>query len=163
MKKLLIVALLLSGCGKIVPLYGNKDKLYDETAHIYINPIDGIYGQILRNELMNKLMPYGMSSDTEYVLDVETKEPEIIGQGVNVDDNPTLYKMSVEAEYCLLRTVDQDIDKELFCDVAEGIKSYNVLPQIYGTETSEESARKEIMQVIAKDIANRVTIHFKAN
>ncbi len=75
MAALLPVALALGGCG-FRPLYGSRGNAPGavELAAVTVGPIADRLGQILRNDLTERLSPLGESFEPRYRLDAKLSE-----------------------------------------------------------------------------------------
>lgn len=164
MKSFVILSFLfiVSSCG-FQPLYASRENLLPkqdkavtmEIAKIYVNPIENYIGMIMRQELRSLLSPQGVKKK-EYSLSVTNKRRLISEQGIRSDNIPTRITIGYDTEYVLRKG-----NEIIFSDQAFAQSSYNVLSNAYSTDTSEKKVEERLIQLIAKDIALRITVFFK--
>lgn len=163
MKQIIIIIIInllfLTGCG-FSPLYSSKskkDNIFIETSKIKINPIDGIKGQILRNELYQELAPYGIKG-SKYILDVSLAKSKTNNQVYDDFDNPTYAAISKKANFCLK---ESNNEKNLFCDNVVANSSFDISDSIYTVNKSKDYVENNIIKILTKDIADRIRMYYK--
>lgn len=156
------MALGLGGCG-FEPLYGRREdggSAAAELAAIRIAPIADRTGQLLYNELRDRLNPRGKPATPLYILRVtlvETRE-ELAFRG---DETATRANLLLTANYVLQRAASQGGSGEEVT-VAKGesrvTASYDILESQYATLVSIDDARGRAVQVLGDDIQARLAV-----
>lgn len=158
---LLALALpLLAACG-FEPLYGNRDAdgnaAFNEFHQTKVATIAERPGQVLRNELLDRLNYRGEPAKPVYELRVELKEEqrEVL---VRSDEVATATDLTMTASWRLLNAAD---GKVLNTGTTRSINRFNVLASPYATIASTEDARRRAARQIAEDIRVRLAIYFR--
>ena len=156
---LLVLVTLLYGCG-LRPLYlkGKQNPQPDLTA-IEIRPIVDRKGQILRNLLLDQLMPKGPSAHPAYVLYV-TVDVSLTNLGIRRNDRATRALMQVTATYSLKRKQDE---AQLFSGTSRASSGYDILDSNFATLVAEKDALQHSMETIAQDINLRLSLLFSSD
>lgn len=161
MKKiwLLLLALFgLSACG-FTPLYANDPEIRETLSRIYIEPIDGVAGIKLRNQIETKLFKTRATRklDPLYTLKVKlsSKEKEM---AIRPDETATLISSTHTADITLTERASK---KVLLTDKFNVTTSRNVLSDPYATVTSQEAGLDRSINILAGDISVRLTLFFK--
>ena len=150
---------LLAGCG-FQPLYGNGRGgagATPEMAQISIPPIPDRAGQMLRNELRDRLVPTGLPDKPRWRLDVsfkETKNDLVILR----DATATFAKYVGDAKWVL---VDLATDAPVTKGQSRRIASYSISSSEFASLQAEEDARRRVVTGIAEDIRLRLGLFFK--
>jgi LPS-assembly lipoprotein len=150
---------LLAGCG-FQPLYGSGrggPAATPEMAQISIPPIPDRAGQMLRNELRDRLVPTGLSDKPRWRLDVsfkETKNDLVILR----DATATFAKYVGDAKWVL---VDLATDAPATKGQSRRIASYSISSSEFASLQAEEDARRRVVTGIAEDIRLRLGLFFK--
>ena len=158
---LMLPLLALSACG-FEPLYGNReqpgDAVFNDFHQIKIATIPERSGQMLRNELLDRLNYRGEPTQPLYELKVDLSETEreVL---VRQDEVATAVDLTLLAKYRLL---DRKDGKELAGGAVRSIVRYNVLASPYATLNSAEDARRRAARQIAEDTRARLAIHFNS-
>ena len=151
----------LAACG-FEPLYGNRDApgdaVFNDFHQIKIATIPERTGQMLRNELLDKLNYRGEPSQPRYELKVSVKE-ERRDVLVRSDELATAADLTLTASYEL---VDRSNNAVLAKGSPRSINRYNVLASPYATIASAEDARRRASRQLAEDIRTRLAVYFTA-
>ena len=149
-----IASVALAGCG-FRPLYGETSEAAPAAlAEVAIDRIDDRVGQMMRNQLLDKINPRGAPSRPKYLLTVKlTESTERIG--LRQDATATRVNLRMNATY-QLRRVDGGV---VFRSTSAFTGSYNVLLNDFATLSSENDARRRVVQDLSEEIKNRVAIH----
>jgi len=157
---LLLPALSLAGCG-FQPLYGSRSAggpaALPEMAQIYIPPIPDRAGQLLRNELRDRLTPTGLPDKPRWRLDIslrETKTDLVILR----DATATFAKFVGDAKWVL---VDLANDTPAARGQVTRRASYSISSSEFASLQAEEDARRRVVTGIAEDIRLRLGLYFK--
>lgn len=153
----LLIAL-TAGCG-FQPLYGGgkKGQASTELASISIQPIADRMGQLLRNELLDLINPYGTPSRPLYRLDITMVESKS-ELAVKKSEIATRANLRIMASYVLY---DQNTGLSVFSGNSAVVGSYNVLDSEYATLVAENNARSRVIPEIARDIQTRLSAYFR--
>lgn len=146
---------LLQGCG-FKPLYGTGD---DSTtallAQVKIVPIAERSGQLLYNDLRERMNPKGVPGDPLWILtvDLDEDQDELL---IAPDETATRANIIQRAEYTLTRVADDQIVLSGKSQITTG---YNILQNQFATLNSELDARARGVGQIAYEIATRVAVY----
>jgi LPS-assembly lipoprotein len=153
------LALPLAACG-FEPLYGNRqqsgDATFNDFHQIKVATIPERSGQMLRNELLDRLNYRGEPSQPRYELKVSLREErrEVL---VRADEVATAVDLTINAKYEL---VDRANGAVLSTATPRAIMRYNVLASPYATLSSAEDARRRAAKQLAEDIRARLAVYF---
>ena len=148
----------LAGCG-FQPLYADRSaggSVGGDVATVRIAPIPDRIGQILRNELVDRLNPSGEPADPRFALEarVAVTEREL---GIRKDETATRTSLRFRSTFRLRDTNSGAI----VCSSRAGtVTSYNIVDSEYATIASERAARRRGLILIADRIALRVAAYF---
>ncbi|MBO5997529.1 MAG: hypothetical protein J6P93_03290 [Alphaproteobacteria bacterium] len=153
---LALVLLFLSGCGWHSVYYQSSDEETLQTEKVDILPISNESGRTLRLKLEDLLNPQKKEDKKEYTLQVTLKERIDSDQGILGDNTSTRATMRLDAKIVLKQKDKVLLDTETFA-----VSSYNILMLPYPTVTAEETTRHRLLDVLANQIAMRVSVYFK--
>jgi len=153
---LLVFLTLLSGCG-FRPLYlkGKQDP-QPELATIEISPIIDRKGQILRNLLLDKLVPKGQLVHPAFVLDVSVHY-SLRNLSTANNDRASRALLSAGATYALRRKQDS---AQIYSGSSYATSGYDILDSNFATLVAEKDALQHSLETIAQDIKLRVSFLF---
>ncbi len=157
----ILAVLPVAACG-FEPLYGNRDApgdaVFNDFHQIKIATIPERSGQMLRNELLDRLNYRGEPSQPRYELKVTLKEEqrEVL---VRSDQLATATDLTLTASYEL---VDRASNAVLAKGTPRSINRFNVLASPYATLNSAEDARRRAAKQLAEDIRARLAVYFTA-
>jgi LPS-assembly lipoprotein len=160
--RLILFGLLaLSACG-FQPLYGQRGvsggSVVEEFAHVRIAPIADRAGQMLYNELRDRLNPQGKPATPRYLLAitlVETRQ-ELAYRG---DETATRANMDLVATYVLRHAVtegDEGEDQVVAHGEARITTSYDILDSQFATLVSIDDARARAVRALSDDLQARL-------
>ncbi|MEQ8399031.1 LPS assembly lipoprotein LptE [Thalassobaculum sp.] len=159
-RSLLLLPLGLAACG-FEPLYGNRKgggaMAMPEMAQISISPIADRAGQMLRNELRDRLVPTGVPRQARWRLDValnETTSDLVILR----DATATFAKYVGDARWVL---VDLSTDAPVTKGRSRRIASYSISSSEFASLQAEEDARRRVVTAVAEDIVLRLGLYFQ--
>jgi LPS-assembly lipoprotein len=167
-RRLLLLGLLgvlgpLAACG-FEPLYGQRGaaggSAAAELATIRIVPIADRTGQLLYNELRDRLNPRGKPASPRYLLTItleETKE-ELAFRG---DETATRANLNISATYELRRTVSESEagnDEVVTTGLARITTAYDILESQFATLVSIDDARARSVRALGDDIQARLAV-----
>ena len=149
--------MLVAACG-FQPLYGRGgDGATDTSARLAGVGIDFIAdrpGQLLRNELLDRMTPLGAPADPRYRLAVTLNESRQ-NLAVRRDATATRARLTLTAAFRLL---DTNNGLELLAGSTQSINSYNISSSDFATISAEADARRRGARDLAQDITARVAI-----
>lgn len=161
-KFLFIVCLIILGACSFRPMY--KEKIYndllDQTSQITIAPVrnfDASNGVDLRNNLLNKLTPYGKPSNPKYSLSIELMQPNIGDYTITNEGVASSQIVFVGANYTLTNLESREvvIEKNIVSNMA-----YNILKDQFSTEMLKKNAIKLAIDNIAERIYFSIISYF---
>ncbi|USG61429.1 LPS assembly lipoprotein LptE [Sneathiella marina] len=148
----------LAACG-FQPLYGSATQNADvqtKLADIYIPPIKGRTGQILRNELLDLTTPKGLPSAPKYRLTIGLTEAKT-GLAIQSDDTKTRFNLTLNTYFNLINTSD---DSKIYNGSTQTIASYNVVASDFANLAAEINAEKRAALVAAEQIHQQLSVYF---
>ena len=158
----------ISGCG-FEPLYVEKksssewyyDSEFDtsiteEMAKVKVELIQDRVGQLIRNDLLDKLSPKGQPKTPKYYLKVTSVEKEEIDQALRNDITATRKKVIYKAHYVLNNAQHQ----KLLNGSSVAYLGYDILRDPYSTTFAQKKNEKNAAKIIANDISLRLGAYF---
>ena len=151
----------LEGCG-FQPLYGQRNeegesKVAGDLGQILILPIGHRAGQQLHNYLRDRINPSGQPAKPDYALSVQLSE-RIDELGIELDATATRARLTMIAEYALLKLPDQ---KPVFRSVARFTNSFDILEDPYATQVAEFDARNQSLVALSDQMRLRLAAYFQ--
>ncbi len=152
-----VFCLLISGCG-FHPIYGARDSdspVSEKLNDVAIENISDRYGQMLRNQLIDRMYGKGRPHNPAYHLDVHLRETE---EGIGLLQNAitTLTELNLYADYSLKDAAGKEVVK----GTAHAVATFNQLQQEYGTLAADEGAHQRSLNEIAEEIVERLSLYF---
>ena len=163
----LLLTLGLAACG-FKPMYGQfsdgKGDLRDVMANIRVTSIleDGRpsrIGQVIRNNLMDRLTPFGETKSAEYILSV-TFFIEEQGYGIREDESVTLQNLKLVAAY---RLEDVNTTKIVLDSAARALVTYDLARSDYSNMIARNAAIKRLSEEVSNQMATRIGAFFSKN
>ena len=165
---LVAFGVLLSGCG-FEPLYVEKKStsdwyydsefdtgIRDEMASVKIELIQDRIGQLIRNDLLDKLTPKGEVKSPKYIHKVTKINKKEIDQALRNDITATRKKVIYTVDYKLLDTNY----KTLINGNSVAYLGYDILRDPYSTTSAQKKNEKNAAKIIANDISLRLGAYF---
>ena len=155
------LTVLAGGCG-FEPLYANRGRpgnsAQSDLNATKIATIADRSGQMLRNELVDRMNVAGEPARPAYELKIKLRENEekLL---VRKDEVATAANLTLYADFQL---TEIGSGKVLTSGTARSVARYDVLRSQYGTIAAEQDARARVIRQIAEDIRTRVGIYFNA-
>ena len=163
-----VLAVLISGCG-FEPLYVEKktsgewyyDNEFDtgimeEMASVKVELISNRIGQLIRNDLLDKLTPKGQPKSPKYFLKVKDIKKQEIDQALRNDITATRKKVIYKVDYVL-----KDAEhKTLINGNSVAYLGYDILRDPYSTTFAQKKNEKNAAKIIANDISLRLGAYF---
>lgn len=165
----LIASLLfVSGCG-FEPLYVEKtsssqwyyDSKFDtgikeEMASVKVKLIKDRIGQLIRNDLLDKLSPKGEPKHAKYILEVTDINKQEIDQALRNDITATRKKVIYKVFYVLKNSNHEVLIK----GNSVAYTGYDILRDPYSTTFAQKKIEKNAAKIIANDISLRLGAYF---
>ena len=156
---LLLVGGAVSGCG-FQPLYAknpSESTVYNQGfPQVDIGLIPDRLGQILRNELLDRINPRGVAATPTYRLEVAAQErrSDIV---ILRDSTATFAKFIVEANW---RLVDLKTNEVVTKGKNQRTSSFTISSSEYAILQAEKDARQRAATELAEDIRLRLALYF---
>ncbi len=152
-----VLAIGLAGCG-FRPLYGERDggSVARDIATVRIAPIADRIGQMLRNELLDRLNPAGEPADPRYALEVRlaVSRQEL---GLRKDETATRANLRFRSRFRLREAASGAI---VYSGRTASVTSFNIVESEYATISAERAARRRGTLLVADSIALRLAAYF---
>ncbi len=156
-----LVLLALGGCG-FKPLYGEKGAsgkpvVQSALGQVAINPIRSRTGQVLRNELIDRMNPRGqpgVGAAYRLVVRLSVRKQEL---GIRRDETATRANLILTAAYVM---TEASSGKAVLSGISRTITSFNILDNEFATLMGEKDARERGAGQLAEDITTRVALYF---
>lgn len=154
------LAAALGGCG-FHPLYGNHGNGQDtntDLANVRVAPIADRTGQLLYNQLRDRLNPSGKPAEPVYVLEVVLVES---GSDLLLEPNDTASRtiLNITAHYKLR---DIKSGSTLLTSQSRSSLSYDIQTSQYATISSEQDVRQRATKQLSDDISTRIALFFSS-
>ncbi len=149
-----ILVIALAACG-FEPLYGDRGAgpgAVSRLAAVEVAPIPERIGQVLRNDLLDLISPFGAPAQPSYRLEVRL-DFDREGLGFRPDEAITRVNVRLGASY---RLVVPDSGKTVFSDVARSAVSYNVVQSDFANLNAERDAERRAAHMIGEEISLRI-------
>jgi LPS-assembly lipoprotein len=150
----------LAGCG-FRPLYGERSAAsvtVPELAAIQIDSIPDREGQLVRNNLLDKMQPRGMAAKPLYRLTVSVGISRV-SLGVRIDETATRGSLTMSASYVLADMASGD---QIMTGNSRAVSSYNILDSDFANVISENDAIRRTATNLSEEIKTRVAIFLSA-
>ncbi len=148
-------AALLAGCG-FSPIYARSSATVAELAAIEVTMISGRIGQILRNELLDRLAPGGRAGDPRYRLEVTISQSRA-ALAIQSDTSVTRYNVRLTAAFALIDTASGEV---LYDDSTIAIGSYNAVQSDFATLVAERDSTRRAARKAGEDIHTLLGVYF---
>ncbi|MBL4802469.1 MAG: hypothetical protein JKY45_11300 [Emcibacter sp.] len=161
---LLISVLLLSACG-FKPMYGQfsdgETDLRDVMANIRVASITehgraSRIGQVIRNDLMDRLTPFGETGAAEYILTV-TFLVEEHGYGIREDESVTLQNLKLVTAFQLEEVATSKI---ILDSAARALVTYDLAQSDYSNMIARNASLKRLAQDVSNQMSTRIGAFF---
>lgn len=156
----MMAAGMLSGCG-FQPLYAKRPTettVYNQGfPQVDVGAINDRLGQILRNELVDRINPRGVARTPTYRLDVSAKErrSDIV---ILRDSTATFAKFIVEVKW---RLIDLETGEAVTKGAHQRTSSFSISSSEYAILQAEKDARQRAATELAEDIRLRLALYFQ--
>lgn len=163
MKKIFLASLflILTSCG-FSPIYGQyKNSDYnakDLLQYITITNIPDREGQFLRNSLIDRFYTSGYPQNNQYKLDVSNLRENLQDLDLTRASDSTRGQLRIDVTITL---TDNITGEALLQRNLRSITSYNILESEFSTRISEDSARTNAIEDIARQIEQQLVLYFQ--
>lgn len=154
----LLMLSLVGACG-FQPLYGSATRnagVQEKLAQIYVEPINGRTGQILRNELLDLANPGGIPTTPAYRLAI-TIDVQSEGLAIQNDDTKTRYNLTLGSKFHLTDATGKEV---IYSGSTQNIASYNVVQSEFANLAAANNAEKRAALVAAEQINQQLSVFF---
>lgn len=150
----MVLLLALQGCG-FQPLYAERagTTTTQTLAAVDVGIIRDRTGQMLRNELLDRMNPRALNLTPQYNLAVELAESRQ-NLAVRRDDTATLANLILSANYTLT-AID---GSEVLAGSVRSFNSYDISSSDFATIAAEADARARAARDLADDITIRIGV-----
>jgi len=157
---LLIATTIVAACG-FQPLYGSgqgvlSGAVVEDLAAVRITAISDRVGQIVRNDLLDRLNPFGEPTSPRFSLGVKLEEAKE-GLAIQVDNMVTRFNLTLTANYFL---TDAKTGAMLTTGSVRATAAYNVLRSDFANVIGERDARQRAAREIADKLNTRLAVFF---
>lgn len=156
----LILLFLLANCG-FQPLHGSRagpvlGSTVSDMVYVAVAAIPDRAGQLVRNELLDRLHAGGMAARPVFRLIVHLKESRE-GIAFQQDDSATRFNLRLSARFELVASRN---GASLLKGRTHAIAAYNVVRSDYANLISQRDAQKRAAYSVADGIQNRIAVFF---
>ena len=166
---LMALIVFISGCG-FEPLYVEKKSstsewyydndfdtgIKEEMASVKVELIQDRIGQLIRNDLLDKLTPKGTPQHPKYYLSITDISKQEIDQALRNDITATRKKVIYKVSYIL-----KNSEREKILDGnSVAYLGYDILRDPYSTTFAQKKNEKNAAKIIANDISLRLGAYF---
>jgi LPS-assembly lipoprotein len=151
----------VTGCG-FQPLYGTKttrDRAVIELSSVAIDPIPDRIGQLVRNDLIDRIHTKGRDYQPRYRLKVDLTTANE-GLAVRSDDVVTRRNMTLSATYSIYNSKTGAV---LFEGHTFSVASYNVGNSEFANLSAQRDARVRTAREVSEEIKNQVVYFVRTN
>lgn len=152
-----LLALGMMGCG-FQPVYGTRSdnaSVAQQINAVGIENIPNRDGQMLRNNLIDRLYRKGRPSAPLYNLSINLRRTED-DLGIQADSTSTRSLLNIYADYALKNKKGDVLVK----GTARSVASFNKQTQQYSTESARQSAIERTMVEVSDQIVNTISLYF---
>lgn len=157
----LSLCLMLGACG-FHPLYG-KNKytavgVEEKLALVQIGNIPNREGQYLRNELIDRFYRGERPTNPKYSLSVRPLSESLINLDITTDSDSTRGQLKIVSHFTF---ADKQTGETLIERNIQAVTSYNILNSEFATRVSEDNARLNAIEDLARQIEHQINIYLK--
>jgi len=155
-----IVGLQLSACG-FTPLYGkaaNDPAIAAELNRVHIDNIPDREGQYLRNALIDRFYSDGRPDNSIYRLNIAPVLESLTDLDITKSSDATRAQLRLTSRMVLF---ERATGKVLLERNLNSITSYNILQSQFTTRVSEDNARLNALDDLARQIEQQLALYFR--
>ena len=158
MRFILLTSLLcLTACG-FTPVYGTQSNkvVSQNLEQIEIALIPNREGQFLRNALIDRFYKNGAPANPKYRLRFSSINEATYNFDITVDSEATRRQLKLTTA---MHLIDLETKKTVLSRPLLSIASYNVLQSEFSTIVTEQSARENALDDLARQIEQQISLH----
>lgn len=154
---LLVSGLGLTACG-FRPLYGERagGSAAAELAAVQIGVASDRLGQILRNDLIERLSPLGEPTSPRYSLQATLSESNA-ALAIQQDTAITRYDHRIDVSFLVL---DLSTGVVVFRGQSRAIGGYDAVRSDFATLTAQQDAARRTVREVAEDVRSQLAAFF---
>jgi LPS-assembly lipoprotein len=160
---LALALLMVTACG-FEPMYGRNINEHtgveNELARVDIGNIPDREGQYLRNALIDRFYRNGRPVNPAYTLDIDRITETLVDLDITKSSDATRGQLKVQTRMKLVNRATGKIalEREL-----RSITSYNILGSEFATRVTEDNARTNALDDLARQAEMQLNLYFKRN
>ncbi len=151
--------MILTACG-FEPLHGmhaRPEAVQSQLAQVDIGIIPDQEGQFLRNALIDRFYPTARPTSPRYMLSVATIKEDRVNLDITKSADTTRGQLILTTDLILS---DKETHKQLLTRNLRSIISYNKLGSEFATIVSENNARENALNDLARQIELQLNLYF---
>jgi len=158
----LLSLLLLTACG-FTPVYGtqgtaDETTMFEGLTQVDIAIIPNREGQFLRNALIDRFYKNGAPDAPRYILRVNPIGEQTYNFDITIESEATRRQLRLNTKMSL---VDTQSKKTVLTRNLLSIASYNVLQSEFSTIVTEQAARDDALNDLARQIELQIKLYLK--
>jgi LPS-assembly lipoprotein len=157
----LLTVLLLAACAGFHPVYGvNKythTGVEEKLSTVEIANIPNREGQYLRNALIDRFYRESRPSNTKHTLIIQPIRETLIDLDITKSSDATRGQLRLDT----VMQLQGSGGEILLTHPLRVITSYNILGSEFATRVTEDNARTNALDDLARQIETRLTLYFK--
>jgi LPS-assembly lipoprotein len=158
---LIIATLMLAACG-FHPLYApppsGASSMQAALNTIAIDNIPDREGLYLRNQLIDRFYKTGEPTNPIYKLSLSKIEESKEGLDITVDEESTRAQLRQKTLLTLTRVADHEV---VLTRTLYNVASYNILKSQYTTRVSEDNARLNAINDLARQVEQAIVLYLQ--
>jgi LPS-assembly lipoprotein len=158
---ILALAFIVSACG-FEPVYGvNRNMalgVEDYFGAVEIGNIPDYEGQYLRNALIDRFYRSGRPAGPRYELNISPLDETLIDIDITKTSDATRGQLRMATGFTLKDKVTGEI---VLTRSIQAITSYNILASEFSTRVTEDNARKNALDDLARQIELQLGLYFR--
>ena len=152
----LLPATTLAGCG-FQPMYGGPGRAtLAEMGTIRVDPPRDRLGQLVRNEIIERMSPRGEPSVVRYRLSYTTRLTEV-QLAIQDDDSITRFSLRLTVEVWLLEIAS---GKVIYRDKTRAVGGYNAVNSEFATLAARDDTTNRVARATAQEIVTLLGVFF---
>lgn len=158
---ILLLAFIVSACG-FEPVYGvNRNMalgVEDYLGAIEIGNIPDREGQYLRNALIDRFYRGGRPPGPRYELVFAPLDESLLDLDITKTSDATRGQLRMSTNFKLK---DKLNNQEVLARTVHAITSYNILANEFSTRVTEQNARENAIDDIARQVEQQLVLYFR--
>lgn len=155
---------MIAGCG-FTPVYQSSGSatahsVQKQLSQIQISNIPDRDGQYLRNALIDRFYKDGRPDSYAYIMAVQPVRERLIDLDITKTDDSTRGQLKLETSFVLRHKRSGEV---LMSRKIQSITSYNILGSEFATRVTEQSARDNALNDLARQIETHLALWLKSD